>query len=175
MLSEAAGQVPAQAVVVVGPDVGVDLAAAELAGGRRAHGVVEQRGGEAQRPVRRQQHQRLDVQRVGLGVGRRRLQDLELGGPRGGRDEGRRLGPADQAADYFGGRGGGGVVVPEQHAAEGSGEERVGQTLVEGVWVVDGEQQRGDSPESGDVVREDGRDGGLRVQVGWLCRQGQTA
>lgn len=77
----------------------------------------------------------MDVQRIGLGFGRRGgLWFIAVG------SEGRRLGPAHETPNYFGGGIGVGVrrVGPQQDAAKSSGGERIGKTCVEGVWVVDG-------------------------------------
>lgn len=78
--------------------------------------------------------------------------------------EGRGLGAADETAYDLGrGRRALLVVAPEDDAAEGPRGQRVGEPGVEGVGVVDGEQEGRDAPEGGDVLGADEGYRGLRM------------
>lgn len=82
------------------------------------------------------------------------------------RREGRGFDSGDHAADYLGGRGGGGSVGPGYYAGEGALE----GAGVELLWVGDGEQQRVYAAESLDVCRGNRADLCGRVD-GRSCRE----
>lgn len=74
--------------------------------------------------------------------------------------------PADNPANHLGRVGG--VVLPEDGTAESSRDGWVEDAVVEGFLVVDGQEERVDSAEGGNVGFDDGDDcrGGVRGEDG---------
>lgn len=140
--------------------------------------------------VRREQAETLNVQRIALAHGRRRDCVVRLLGELARVlpivIEGTALEPADHPADHLGrvGR----RVLPEDGAAEGTRDGGIEDAIVEGFLVVDGQEERVDPAQGGNVGFDDrddrcGRvrseDGRRREEVGshgdgWVCAGGIT-
>lgn len=136
-----------QALLVLGPHVRRDGTDFERRVRHNGGNDVVQRGGdEAHGAVGRQQAERLDVQVLG-----------DLGPAVWGADVDVGLDAADEAADGFGV---GAIVGPGDDAGEAAGD-GVGGAVVEGLGVVDGEEESVEAAEGVDVGGGDGADGGF--------------